>query len=524
MRTTTLLCLAALVCCGLLGCAREPGRDRLLATPTRPQQTKPVATDQATQQPTPRPGAAPLRIVFSGLMQGHLEPCGCASAQAGGIDRRQWWFRQNKQRFDIKLEGGNLIAGNNPLERLKLMTIQDVLGGVMGYEVFPLGPNDLSLGAEELASYHGPDGAPFLVTDLRKIEGSTARAPYLTHKILPAGGYKVLVLSLAGPDGMPAKTGYEILPPERAVRAAIRAAGARGVAWDCSVLFVNYGGAKSARLEAKQLAGIDIVAAFPEAVETISKPEIVARDPKTAGVARTVILFPGWRGKNLLLWEGKPDAQGSWITTRTHKEILSVTPSTVPGKRPPGVDPDVWGMLRQHRQQVGELGVLEEMANVKATVNGAQYVGANACGRCHHDAFQRWQASPHPFAWKDLAAREKRDHWPATKHPDCVGCHTVGYGEKSGFVNAQKTPKLTSVGCEACHGPGSAHVAAMQPIQTQLDAKQEPPRAEIDAAIAKSKPLKPTGKTCFRCHNFEQSPGFRFNEKWQVIQHGLDKR
>ena len=40
----------------------------------------------------------------------------------------------------------------------------------------------------------------------------------------------------------------------------------------------------------------------------------------------------------------------------------------------------------------------------------------------------------------------------------CIGCHTAGFGEPSGYLRKMKDTKLVDVGCESCHGPGSKHV------------------------------------------------------------------
>jgi mono/diheme cytochrome c family protein len=53
------------------------------------------------------------------------------------------------------------------------------------------------------------------------------------------------------------------------------------------------------------------------------------------------------------------------------------------------------------------------------------------------------------------------------------------------------------VTCEACHGPGAAHVAA-----------------EGKA------PLEPAKDSCIRCHTAEMSPAFDYEEAWPVIVHG----
>jgi ribosomal protein L40E len=83
----------------------------------------------------------------------------------------------------------------------------------------------------------------------------------------------------------------------------------------------------------------------------------------------------------------------------------------------------------------------------------ATYVGATKCRICHLAQYRTWQAGP-----KDTEA------WNAVKdQPDvekCLPCHTTGYGRPGGFVSVAATPHLTGIQCEACHGPGSAHIAA----------------------------------------------------------------
>ena len=95
--------------------------------------------------------------------------------------------------------------------------------------------------------------------------------------------------------------------------------------------------------------------------------------------------------------------------------------------------------------------------------------------------------------------------WPVTQYPDCVSCHVVGYGDASGFTNPETTAQLANVGCERCHGAGSAH----------------------SAAPATSRMGKVGGGTpsvvCTQCHDFEQSPDFDYTKRWPIIEHGKQK-
>lgn len=461
----------------------------------------------------------PLRLLLSGWLDGQLEPCGCASAQSGGLDRRGFWLKTNKGRYDQVLEGGNLLAGNTPLERMKLLTVLTILGDLLAYPVLPLGPQDLQLGVGLLGEYHEDFGSPFVVTDLRSKGGKQV---FPSGKVVAAGSYRLLVLSLVGSGGLPREQGYRILAPEKAVLEAIAAAGGRGKAYDVCALFLHEGDAQKARMLARSLPGVDLLLALARENHLDSAPEAeVFERGAGAGVPRTHLLFPGTRGRELLYWEGSPDGKGGWSSVALRKVGLPIRRSDKRkgGVAPPFVDPEIWSVIHEHKLEVGQEseaghpGILEQMASQKTTATGARYAGSEACADCHREAYDVWKESDHWKAWASLVEREKHDAWPVTRHPECVACHAVGYGEKSGFVNIRRSKALANVGCESCHGPGSAHVRAFEKLG------ENPAGAEIKKALAASKLVEAGPERCYACHDFEQSPGFDFDEKWDLIEH-----
>jgi hypothetical protein len=114
----------------------------------------------------------------------------------------------------------------------------------------------------------------------------------------------------------------------------------------------------------------------------------------------------------------------------------------------------------------------------------ATFVGSAACGTCHAPALAFWKASKHGRAFTALA-RVGRD-----RDPTCVGCHVTGYLGPGGPGDPAAARAFAGVGCESCHGPGSAHVEA---------ARAKTPDRRMAAAVGEP--------VCRGCHTPDQTGG-----------------
>jgi PKD repeat protein len=83
------------------------------------------------------------------------------------------------------------------------------------------------------------------------------------------------------------------------------------------------------------------------------------------------------------------------------------------------------------------------------------FVGAARCNGCHGDKVAEWSETAHASA---LSALQDTNGVISVSNQNYVVYRSVGYGQPGGFVNPVSTPQLANVGCEACHGPGSAHI------------------------------------------------------------------
>jgi predicted CXXCH cytochrome family protein len=120
-----------------------------------------------------------------------------------------------------------------------------------------------------------------------------------------------------------------------------------------------------------------------------------------------------------------------------------------------------------------------------------QFGAANNCGLCHTDYHADWTQTLHKVAWDNLPAFGKTN-------PDCLPCHTVGFGQPGGYVDQATTPHLAGVQCENCHGAAREHAVAptTAPVPT------------IDRSAA----------MCGTCHQGEHHPT---HEEWTESGHAV---
>ena len=112
------------------------------------------------------------------------------------------------------------------------------------------------------------------------------------------------------------------------------------------------------------------------------------------------------------------------------------------------------------------------------------WVGSMVCKTCHLKEFFQWRATPHSTAFATLSGVHR------THNPGCVSCHVVAFNSPGGYTFQNPVENLRNVGCEACHGSGSAHV--MKPEKTNIVRRvttetcrscHTPDRSDFDEAV-----------------------------------------
>jgi nitrate/TMAO reductase-like tetraheme cytochrome c subunit len=142
----------------------------------------------------------------------------------------------------------------------------------------------------------------------------------------------------------------------------------------------------------------------------------------------------------------------------------------------------------------------------KGTAN--EYMGANKCRTCHSKQMKAWTDTKHAKAFHTLQTVDDKTaaEWAtrlgvelkgkASESEACIGCHVTGHQLPGGFPAADSTlnANVSMVGCESCHGPGTAHKAAAK------EAKKGTTNNAVGEAL------------CVSCHTAKASPGFKYAE------------
>jgi hypothetical protein len=145
-----------------------------------------------------------------------------------------------------------------------------------------------------------------------------------------------------------------------------------------------------------------------------------------------------------------------------------------------------------------------------------EYVGSKACAECHMaratgSQYVAWMQSGHGRAYWELKTEwakflaSIRDEYKDIEEPAnewrCIKCHVTGAQDHDAKFAAEFT-EHEGVGCEACHGPGSAY------IDPEIMADRE--------RFLNNGGRIPDERTCRTCHEDDR---FHFDERLPKILH-----
>lgn len=414
-------------------------------------------------------GEKSVTLVYSGNLDGELEPCGCsAEGDLGGILRHATTLKRLRDESPglVAISTGGMLASVAAQDRL---TGEYILKGFaqLNYDGVGVQWSDLAYGDDFIRDTKLPWTASNLLSK-----------GFAATREIERNGQRLALFSWLDPAQDPRAAMHgkhqSVDPDLEKLRQALQQARQRGALTLLATTMTLDEAKATLPLELVDL--LFIRAAY----EVFGEPQ---------KVGDTLVLQPGSRGMRI----GRID-----ITLNSDGRIQQWRNEVIP--MPSTIADAEW--LRSWYDSYNASVKASYMARVaqrKARETGqSPYAGEETCKGCHAAEHDKWRTTRHSGAFSKLEKVGK------SFDPSCIQCHTVGYEKEGGFIDVDATPQLMNVQCENCHGAGRAH--------------------------AESNGIKPTThkgwqpqQMCAQCHIQSHSPSFKFENYWPKIRHGAVK-
>lgn len=469
----------------------------------------PVEKNGAIFVDWPQPQVA---LMFSGEMNGFLEPCGCAGLdnQLGGLKRRHTLVKQLEAQGwpVVALDMGGQVRRIGPQAEIKYRyALQSLIK--IGYAAIGFGARELRLSSDALLyalANLDPETSPLVSANVELFE---ANSPfYKKYKIVEAGGKRIGVTAILGRKHMEVvqdNDDIKWVDPGEALKRVMPALEAE----QCDLLvLLAHADPDEASALARQFPQFQLVATTGGAEE----PPDHAR--QIEGSAAQLIEV-GKKGMYVIVLGIYDDPEQPMRYQR------------VPLDHRFSDSPEMQAMLVEYQDELKDTG-LDGLGIVGVKNPAGQFVGSAVCADCHTEATAVFEETPHAHATETLIHLNPPRHFD----PECLSCHVTGWNPQeyfpydSGYLGLDKTPHLTGNGCENCHGPGGAHAAAEGGEEEVSDEVLEQLRAKMRLKIEGGEGSGKVGvveNNCLQCHDADNSPDFDFQTYWPKVEHeGVD--
>ncbi len=519
-----------------VGCVAVAALTVLLCARCGRQERQAVATPIAPKTAGTLLSVPHATIVAVTDWQATLKPCGCTvESQNGGVERIARWLGALRANDDsvMVVHAGSLLHDAEglslPGKAAQLAVRRQAFGQVLsqlGVAAVALSRWDLAQGGEAAAKAYAQAGYLAL-----------ALTP---HAAVPAAKASTLLRTASGVAvgliGVDATDGQDDAARHAAVAAAV--VGLRSQGADVTVALCNQG-LRAARRLARAVPDLDVavVGGLDERVEALHDVEsegdtLIVHAARHGAVVTALTLVPAglkkgpWRPAGEFLAGAATELQARRQALAEHLDTARARATvatqralpyyeaqladldrrialagTAAGKPLPHgrlaafravalpwsapTDPAMAAVVSAYDKAVAELADRDAAPPPPVEAGKPSYVGQTVCLACHAATATFAAKDAHAVAWKTLQDAGK------TRDLDCVPCHVTGFGQPGGTTLGH-LGQLTSVQCEACHGPGSLHAAK-------------------PAKGAKSLLAPVADSTCTVCHTPQHAPRFAFD-------------
>jgi len=407
-------------------------------------------------------------IVYSGNIDGELEPCGCSvEGDLGGILRQSSSIQKLRHEKPdlIALSSGGLIVSMVPQDKLTAEYILKAYS-ILKFDAVGLQWNDLAYG-DEFASEN----------KLNWVSSNRNGEAFSDNRTITRGDQKLTFFSWLDPASSPQMAmqiehNGQVENDIDALKKHLKQAQQNGLTVLSTTLTLE-------QAKALPLQYVDILL-IRAAYEVFGEPK---------QINNTLVLQPGSRGMRL----GRLSltlADDGRIAKFEH-EVISM-PTSVED------DAELLGWYEEYNNKVKQAYLKRVELRKSLETGESPYVGEEACKNCHQKEHDIWSETLHSNAFAKLEQVNK------AFDPACIKCHTVGFEESGGFIDFDATPHLMNVQCESCHGAGRVHVESAGFESTKnIDWQPE--------------------QVCAQCHVQKHSPSFDLKTYWPRIKHNVTK-
>jgi hypothetical protein len=483
-----------------------------------------------------------LVLVLSADQHGYLLPCGCSRPQVGGLERRYNLIQLLKQRGwpVVAVDLGNVPQVEAPAA---LPNVQGLIKyryamramKAMGYTAVGIGDFEASMPLAKVLDSVLNDPKPDVVSaDLMDRDNKYPGETQAWRLADPVKGvdFKVGVTAVLGPSVyeqiQKKDSSAKFAESAPALKAALKEMQAAKV--DLPVLL--YMGSLAAGRDGSPPEAQACIESFPQFPLVVAQDgsdlarsvPIWVQNPKTK--AKTMLVSLGYKGKAVgvvgVYRTGKPDQP---FDLRYQMVDMTEDFATPPDREK---DHAILKLMEEYTKELKDQNYLALVKPARSKEQAGQdpmpkYVGTLRCRDCHKSAYNVWEHSKHHDAYQTLVDAKR----PSNRQydPECVVCHTVGFGNLSGYKAPKERPErdkeLVNVGCENCHGPGSLHANdANNPVYRAAMNPWKAPPGEKEAE--KVRRVQRIDDACQKCHDPENDVHWTehgLKEKWPQIAH-----
>ncbi len=444
----------------------------------------------------------PKFVVFaSGRQHGYIEPCGCSGLDKakGGLSRRDSLLTELRGRgwSLVPVDVGNQVRRFGKQADIKFQRTVDMLDS-MGYEAIGFGPDDLRLSLGGILAPVAESGK-FVCANVDMLGLN------VSHRVITVNGHRIGIVGFLGEEAQRKITASdEIVISDLADSLQKILDSMQSSPPEFMVLLAHASLDETRELVGQFPQSFDIVVTAGGAGEPTLEPEKV---PGT----RSQIVQVGTKGMYVGLIGVFADEEHP---VRYQRVALD---ARFPDSQ------RILTVFADYQNQLKHQGLEGLGVKPQPHPRGEKFVSTETCGECHTEAMAVFEKSPHHDATQSLIHPTERSEIPRSSDPECLSCHVTGWNPQeyfpfvSGYLSVKET-SLYGNGCENCHGPGSAHVAAENGEGDLSDEEIQRLREQMRLTVEQAKET-----SCYTCHDLDNSPDFDFETYWpEVEHHGVD--